>query len=71
MTLTATPARIMLVQLDSTGMWRARDENTLERVGYFACRADALEALEAAGYVLVLQNAIGSSWERGPQYRGI
>jgi hypothetical protein len=54
--------RVHLVQLDSTGMWRGRDDDGT-RVGYWATRSDAVEELTGLGYVLILQNAIGSTWE--------
>lgn len=64
MTAKITAERVHLVQLDSTGMWRGRDDDGT-RVGYWATRSDAVEELTALGYVLTLQNAIGSTWERG------
>lgn len=67
--LRTTARRLMLAQRESDGMWQLRDEDTLERVTRYALRSDAVDALTAAGFVLVLQNAIGSSWERQPAYR--
>lgn len=56
------PARMTLVQLDSTGMWRVRDESTGDVVARYAFRSDAVEFFVDHGYTLVLQNAIGSTW---------
>lgn len=59
--MSAADARLHLVQL-STGMWSLRDEGGT-RVGYFAFRSDAVEWLVPRGYGVLLQNAIGSTWE--------
>lgn len=61
----AFTARMTLVQRDSDGMWQLRDEATGDRITRYAFRSDAAEALTAAGYGVVCQNAIGSTWEVG------
>lgn len=70
MTLNLTPSAdgandmLSMVQL-STGMWSVRNMDG-DRVGYFAFRSDAVEALAYASYDLGSRghNYDGSSWHK-------